>query len=90
MTDTNDNGAGVPMVGGLPILSQACAWAWEIHEVGRDNESGEKVFIIRLRLPTGPLELWAPASFVREFGEKLVAQAAGLHLAKNPLPPNQP
>lgn len=75
------NGQAIPMVGGLPLLSQATPWAWEIHPIGRDDASGEKVFILRLRLPTGPLDLWAPASFLKDLGEKLVAQGAGLHIA---------
>lgn len=81
---SDQNGQAIPFVGGLPLLSQAVEWAWECHEVGRHDATGEKVYILRLRLPTGPLDLWAPASFLRDMGEKLVAQAAGLHIAKPP------
>ena len=84
---SDGNGKAIPIVGGLPILSQACPWSWECFEVGRAEQSGEKVYLLRLRLPTGPLELWAPASFLRDFGEKITAQAAGLHIAGEMPPP---
>lgn len=84
MTDTN--GQQVPLVGGLPITSTACQWSWGVHEIGRANDTGEKVFLLRLMLPTGVVELWAPASFLREMGEGLVAQATGLSIARD-IPP---
>lgn len=87
MTDTNGNGQQpTPMLGGFPLLSQPVPWSYEIHQVARDDSSGEKVFVIRLRLPTGPLDLWAPASFVKDFGEKMVGLGAGLHIARD-VPP---
>lgn len=85
MSDTN--GQQVPLVGGLPITSVATQWSYGIHEIGRADDSGEKVFLLRFMLPTGVTELWAPASFLREMGEKLVAQAVGLSIARD-VPPS--
>lgn len=78
----DSNGQGVPTVGGLPILSTACEWRWEVHEIGRADDTGEKVFLLRLILPTGVVEVWAPAAFLRTMGEQLTAKAAGLHIAR--------
>ena len=84
------NGQGIPVVGGLPVQSQPCPWSWQIHAVGRQDGTGERVFLLRFMLPTGPLDLWAPSSFIRELGEKLIAQAAGLHIASDIKPPSSP
>lgn len=84
---SDGNGQAVPMVGGMPLASQAVPWGWQVHQVGRDDNTGEKVFILRLALPTGPLDLWAPASFLKDLGEKLVAAGAGLHIAGEMPPP---
>lgn len=83
----DNNGQGVPIVGNLPILSSACEWRWEVHPIGRDDNTGEKVFLLRLILPTGVTEVWAPAAFIRDMGERLVAAGAGLHIAGE-MPPS--
>lgn len=90
MTDVGGNGQGIPMADGLPIMSVAVPWQWQLHKVGRDDNTGENVFLLRIVLQTGPLELWAPASFIREMGEQLCAQAAGLSIARDFKPPTQP
>lgn len=85
MTDTN--GQQIPLVGGLPIMSQAVVWSYGVHKIGRADDTGEEVFLLRLMLPTGPVELWAPASFLKGMGEQLVAVGAGLHIARD-VPPS--
>lgn len=94
MTDTNGNGnqpeQRVPLVGGIPVLSSAVAWSWSVHDLARDPSTGEAIKLLRFMLPTGPLELWAPASFIREMAEKLLADAAGLHIASEIKPPTAP
>lgn len=89
MNDPEQNGAIAPGVGGLPILSEAVPWGWELHPIGRDDSTGERVFLLRLKLQTGPFELWAPAPFFQEMGEKIVAQAAGLQIAREYKPPTE-
>lgn len=80
--DPEQNGQRVPIVGGFPVLSQAVPWAWECHQIARDDATGEKIFLLRLKLQTGPFELWAPASFLRDMGEKLAAICAGISIAQ--------
>lgn len=64
-------------------------WGWNIYRVGRDD-NGEEVWLLRLSHSTGISELWAPATFWKEFAEKVALQMSGLYIARGDIPPEPP
>lgn len=86
MSDTN--GQPVPVLDGIPIVSQPSMFKWNLYKVGRDD-NGEDVWLLRLAHATGISEFWAPASFMRDWAEKIALTVSPLTIARD-LPPDPP
>lgn len=73
----------VQMVRDFPLFSKPAEWTWTIDQVGKNDATGEPVYLYRIRSGSTIMELWAPRSFMQDMAQRIGAQTAGLTLARD-------